>query len=79
MKIRNLKDVSPIHVMPGDSIVARYEERDHHGRLVRREEVKDTFTDNRVVDRIAIVELEKPELKQLGMKQAVAGVFGKRK
>ena len=79
MKIRHAKDISPIHLSPGDSLELRYEEHNektgervlertlHHEQLERPLEVT----------RLAVVDFEDgEELKLLGMNDAIGFVIG---
>lgn len=74
MNIRRQQDIAPINLMPGDSITLSYEEEGQE----RRELLTEPFFDRRVIDRVAVVDLEGDELTALGMAQGIAGVFGKR-
>lgn len=85
MRVRAMQDISPINVMPGDSIQLAWSEDVvveglfGRRRLSHSDEVllSETFTESRVVDRVAIVELDDGELRALGMSQGIAGVFGR--
>ena len=86
MRVLATENIKPINVLPGDGIQLTYREEHAHSGLkgvFKRPEVSErvlmteTFTEERTIDRIAIVELEGGELQALGMSQAIAGVFGR--
>jgi len=83
-----MQDIDPIAVAAGDQIQLTYNETLELPRFLGlgtrkiaqkpRVLMSDSFTEARVIDRIAIVDLGDGELKTLGMSQGIAGVFGKR-
>lgn len=74
MKIRKIEDVAPIHVLNGDTLKVLHQDENGETTVL----CSDTFTSARVIDRVAIVELEDDELAVLGMEQGIGGVVGKR-
>lgn len=76
MRIRQRKDITPINVMPGDTVHLTW--RDERG--VDHELLQDTILEPRVIDRVAVVDLEGEELDDLDLDLAegLAGVFGRR-
>jgi hypothetical protein len=87
MRILQAENIAPIHLQAGDGIQLTYREVRKPSTFARmfgeRDEVTEhvlateTFNEPRVVDRIAVVELENGELGALGMSQGIAGVFGR--
>ncbi len=74
MRIRQIKDVAPIHLLPGDTLAINYtDERGYTETLL-----EDVLTERRVIDRIAVVELtDKAQLKELSMSEALGAIVGK--
>lgn len=69
-KILTKSKVSPINIMPGDTIELRYSELGKPDRFVRRDIEK-----YMVIDTLIIVELE----NELGLEVGIGGFFGKEK
>ena len=74
MRVLARQKQRPISVRPGDAIQLTY--TDPCGKVTQLK--AHTFDNYRVFDDFAVVELDKPELDKLGMKSAIAGVFGER-
>lgn len=81
MRVLITENCAPINLAPGDQIQLTYKEQTPRffGGVKTTEHVlmSHPFTEARIVDRLAIVELEGGELTALGMDQGIAGVFGR--
>lgn len=78
MRIRQRKSLdTPIHLAPGDSIQLSYRER---GVFRDRTTVvaRDTVDRPIDVDEAIVFDLEQHELDELGLKDAIGGLFGSR-
>ena len=78
MKIRIDRDFddAPINLYPGDAIQVVY--RSPILDVPEKVLVEESVTEPMTIDYAAIVELEGAELKQLGLTEALAGVFGRK-
>lgn len=75
MKVLLRNKMSPVHLIPCDTLSLTY--TDPHG--VKTEVCRKTVDRHMVVDEGIIFELDEKELKTLGLKDAIGGLFGKSK
>jgi hypothetical protein len=72
MKILVRNKISPIYMSPGDTLVLSY--RDPNGGETVA--CSRSFTRSMRIDEAMIFELTQKELKKLGLKDAIGGIFG---
>lgn len=74
MRIRKRDRLAPIAVMRGDTIQLTYEEDGQKHILVR-----DTVDRDMIVDEAMTFDLDQQERDELGVDDAIGGLFAKRK
>lgn len=75
MRIRKRERIAPINMMAGDSIALTYEEEDGQKRVL----VHDTVDRSMVVDEAIVFDLEEHERDELGVDDAIGGLFARRR
>jgi len=80
LKVRTDKDLSkPIHMMPGDVFQLVYQPPSRWlGRAMKGEQVllEQKIEKEMTVNYVAALDLERKELRQLGLTEALVGLFG---
>lgn len=65
MKLRKVRDIAPLYVTPGDSIILKYGDE---------ELLRDEITEVMTFDRVATFDVE----NELGFEKGIGGAFGKK-